>query len=385
MLEFLTLITFVPLGVIFGFKKGKWNKVPPLDFFLGTTIWFLACCFIDFFIAERDLFYSNDQQTFVNAAVNLSSCMFNSCSDIDYRYLTQSIPAAVFISIGLEPLNVLKGLNYLCWILLIRLYFSHIYNLESGKFINNRYLKYIFFGPTTLLFTIIGNRDIIVILLFSVFLLSLYDRKKLFCFFIIMIMFTLRFQAAFLLIIIFFLFNFVKISRYTFLKTIIVSTIISYGCILFGQSILDMIISRYGFDNFEIVSILQAEGVIFSLFNIFGLGFLFSNLETSSNSVPILLAMRVIFFDTIVYFLFAISFILFPRKAFFKDRDIESLKTWILSVFLLYSLISYSFDFFSTRQNLPFFYMLVVLHLINGSENCGGRDDALTSDTQKKG
>lgn len=365
MLEFLTLITFLPLGVIVAFKKGTWKKIPILDFVLWTAIWLLACCFIDLFIADRELFYSNDQEAFVNAAVKLSSCMFKNCNDIDYRYLTQSLPAAVFISIGLEPLNVLKGLNYLCWILLFRLYYSHIYNSENSRLLKNRYLKFMFIGPTIFLFSIIGNRDVIIILLFSIFLFSLYKKKHIMCFFIIMMMLTLRFQAAILLIMMFVLYNFIKIRRYTFLKTIIASMAISFGCILFGQLILDMIIALYGFGNFKIASILQVEGIIFSLFNVFGLGFLFSNPETSSNSILNLLATRVIFFDTVIYFLFAISFILFPRKSFSKEKDIESLKTWILSILLFYSLVSYSLNFFSTRQNLPFFYMLVLLHLMS--------------------
>lgn len=371
MLEFLTLITFLPVGVIVAYKKGTWKKIPTSDFVLWTAIWFLACCFIDLFIADRELFYSNDQETFVNAAVKLSSCVFKNCNDIDYRYLTQSLPAAVFISIGLEPLNVLKGLNYLCWILLFRLYYSHIYNSENSRLLKNRYLKFMFIGPTILLFTIIGNRDVIIILLFSIFLFSLYKKKHIMCFFIIIMMFTLRFQAALILIMVLVLYNFIKIRRYTFLKTIIASMAITFGCILLGQFILDMILPLYGFGNFKIASILHVEGIIFSLFNVFGLGFLFSNPETASNSVLKLLAMRVIFFDTVIYFLFAVSFLLFPRKSLSKERDIESLKTWILAVLLFYSLVSYSFDFFSTRQNLPFFYMLVLLHLMSKTTDRG--------------
>ena len=374
MLELLTLLTFVALGVFAAFKCGSWKKMPTFDFLVLTLFWFVMCCFIDLFATERLLFYSNDQEAFVNAAVNVYSCVRFDCSEIDFRYLTQSVPAALFISFGLEPLNVLKGLNYLCWILLYRLYLSYSFNTVNTKFLKNKYIKFIFLGPTLMLFSIIGNRDLIVVLLFCIFFVSLYKHKFFSCMFVLLLMFVLRFQSAILLFFLLLISKSIKIRQYSFLKSSVLALGMSFGCALFGQIMLNDFFYIYGYYGIQFESILNFKGIIVSVFNLFGLGFLFSSLDTSPNSILKLLAARIIFFDTLIYLAFAVSFILFPSSLSKTDSKAESLRTWIIAIALFYGVISYHFSFFSLRQNLPFFYMLIMVHLMSKTTDRSVRD-----------
>jgi hypothetical protein len=364
MLETITLLSFLPIGVMLGFSKMSFSKVPLTDFLILSFLWMAGCFLIDSFAPSRTLFYSNDQETFVSASIQLVSCVLGDCDQIDFRYLTQSVPSAVFIILGLEPLNTLKGLNYLSWIMIYRMYITAACNKSlNTNFWIDRYLKFIFLGPTILLFSIVGNRDLLVILLFCFFGYFLTKKKFISVVVLIFLMLTLRFQAAFVLIVILIISLLISVYRYRFITSLFLAALICIIATFTANIILSPVMLIYGFDQFEIASILSFPAVAFAVSNIFGLGFLFVNNDVSSNSLTTLLAMRLIFFDTILYFIFAIPFFLTSYKHSMKFQNDVNIQSAIVAVFIFYSVVSYSLNFFSTRQNLPFIYMLILIHL----------------------
>ena len=103
----------------------------------------------------------------------------------------------------------------------------------------------------------------------------------------------------------------------------------------------------------------------FPVLNLLNMGFLVGDETTSSNSILLLLIVRVFLYEGWIYLLLLIQ-LYFLRLAFFDVLSIRALLIFnmLLYTFIVYSLLGLQFGFFSMRQSLPFYSSFVFLFLI---------------------
>ena len=162
---------------LFRLKKLEANK-----YFLFSVAWFVSVVGINL-LYHPDLFYSNDQLIFKEALISFEKWLFRGGESFDIRYLGQTGLALILYKFLLfDPLVSLKAINFFCMVFIFRIFYDFIDKLENVSILNFqvRLILPFLLGPSFILFSAIGNRDIIIILVFLVTVLAIYRKKRVF-------------------------------------------------------------------------------------------------------------------------------------------------------------------------------------------------------------
>ncbi len=361
-----SVLTSVLIGYLFSrVNLFRLKKLTTDKFILFALAWLVSVLVINRFF-DPNLFYSNDQLVFKKALISLDEWLFEDARSFDFRYLGQTLFAFILYKfLFFDPLISLKAINFFCMTLVFRIFFDFVERLENVKTLNFqvRLILPFLLAPSFILFSAIGNRDIIIVLTFLVSVLAIYKKEN-FLFFVFAFWgLTLRPHLFFLLII-----------AYAFGRMIpgklILNFIFSIACffILFflAALIIPFFLSFLGYHNLDFSPNIKIMSIIlFPLLNFLNLGFVLGDETTSSNSIVKLFVYRIILYEGWIYLLLLINIIFIKIKywSLLSNRAQLLLKILVFC-FIIYSLLGLNLSFFSMRQTLPFYTSFVFLFLI---------------------
>ena len=274
---------------------------------------------------------------------------------IENKFIKFYMTSSVLSFLPLPYVETIKSVGFFNWFLFI-VVFMWLYN---KKFLNGLPLIIILFYPSLVLYTSLSLRDPLILLIMTISIIFLIDKKYIRFFIFISPLLLLKFQNFFIMLFLFLFFiifdknNTHKLFRYTiFVTTIVLFALFYDDTLLFLEKVRFHFFRENGGDTINYNPI---EGLyhFFVLSAISSLYFFVKPLPWEAiNSFQLIQSIENIIFIFLI--------IIFTKKAFIQSKIITA--KWLL--FLLFVFAIYGIVIFNFGTTARYRYVFIILYVV---------------------